>query len=448
MCLLEQIRQAIRRRDLFVQPSIKWTDPRKELLQGEEWTKIKPAICKGLDRSENADVQLALLQKQLDECYHRTARNLDTNSYLKIEQNEKGKDYFVLSPLEALDEPAGMSELREQIKKMMPQLDLPSLIMEVNRWTNFDKQFLHLTEQKNKVSNFATSLGAVLLSEACNVGIEPIQRPNNPALSKGRLDWVKQTQENLVAWCIVPYDNQNRNAEERAQMLQELNFSKYVWDWRAKHIPLLEEEIVTMKKYAIDLMGVWFWIDGGSGKIIDDANETILQALAATKTTTTIWISFPARYFENLSDAEKVEKGAKTIGYVYKRAKQLGCKIALYNHGDWFGEPINMVKIIKALKHKDIGLVYNFHHAHYMLENYEKDLALMMPYLWTVNLNGMKKNSSKILPIGQGDLEAEMIRTLIKSGFKGTIGILGHLENADVKETLATNLNGLEQLLK
>ena len=128
----------------------------------------------------------------MDECYHRTARNLDTNSYLKIEQNEKGKDYFVLSPLEALDEPEGMNELREQIKKMMPQLDLPSLIMEVNRWTNFDKQFLHLTEQKSKVSNFVTSLSAVLLSEACNVGIEPIQRPNNPALSKGRLDWVKQ----------------------------------------------------------------------------------------------------------------------------------------------------------------------------------------------------------------------------------------------------------------
>jgi TnpA family transposase len=30
------------------------------------------------------------------------------------------------------------------------------------------------------------------LSEACNIGIEPIQRPNNPVLSKGGLDWIKQ----------------------------------------------------------------------------------------------------------------------------------------------------------------------------------------------------------------------------------------------------------------
>jgi hypothetical protein len=84
ICLLEQIRLAIRRRDLFVQPSIKWTDPRKKLLQGEAWTKIKPAICKGLDRSENVEDQLALLQKQLDKCYDRTEKNLASNSYLKI----------------------------------------------------------------------------------------------------------------------------------------------------------------------------------------------------------------------------------------------------------------------------------------------------------------------------------------------------------------------------
>lgn len=192
LCLVEQIRLAIRRRDVFVHPSIKWTDPRKELLHGDAWSKIKPAICKGLNRSENVEEQLALLQKQLDECYFRTANNLDSNSYLTIEKNKKGKDRFVLSPLEALEEPAGLDDLKEQIKKLMPQLDLPSLIMEVNRWTNFDQQFLHLTEKKNKASNFATSLSAVLLSEACNVGIEPIQRPNNPVLSKGRLDWVKQ----------------------------------------------------------------------------------------------------------------------------------------------------------------------------------------------------------------------------------------------------------------
>ena len=74
--VLAYVARQLRIADLFVQPSIKWTDPRKELLQGEAWTKIKPTICKGLDRSEKVEDQLAILQKQLDECYYRTEKNL------------------------------------------------------------------------------------------------------------------------------------------------------------------------------------------------------------------------------------------------------------------------------------------------------------------------------------------------------------------------------------
>lgn len=200
MCLLEQLRLAIRRRDLFVKPSLKWTDPRKELLQDEAWEKIRPAICRGLDRSEKAEKQLALLQNQLDECYHRTATNLKDNSDLRIEQ-VKGKDRFILTPLEAQEELPGLKSLKEKIQSLMPRVDLPQLIMEVNNWTRFDRQFLHLNERQAQVKNFETSLCAVLLGEACNIGIQPIHRPNHPVLSSARLNWVKQNYlhaENLV----------------------------------------------------------------------------------------------------------------------------------------------------------------------------------------------------------------------------------------------------------
>ena len=111
ICLLEQIRLAIRRRDLFVHPSIKWTDPREELLQGQAWAKIKPAICKGLDRKEKVEDQLALLEKQLDESYQRVEKNLATNAYLEIGQNDQGKDRFVLSPLQPLAESEQLEHL-------------------------------------------------------------------------------------------------------------------------------------------------------------------------------------------------------------------------------------------------------------------------------------------------------------------------------------------------
>jgi hypothetical protein len=41
-CVLEQLRMALRRRDIFVCPSKRWRDPRVQLLQGEEWKSAKP----------------------------------------------------------------------------------------------------------------------------------------------------------------------------------------------------------------------------------------------------------------------------------------------------------------------------------------------------------------------------------------------------------------------
>jgi hypothetical protein len=71
----------------------------------------------------------------------------------------------------------------------------------------------------------------------------------------------------------------------------------------------------------------------------------------------------------------------------------------------------------------------------------------MMPYLWTINLNGMRAEGPKILDIGLGDREADMMRMVAESGYKGTIGILGHVEDEDVKETLMRNLNGLRAIV-
>lgn len=44
--------------------------------------------------------------------------------------------------------------------------------------------------------------------------------------------------DNLVAWCIVPFDAKKRGPEERAAMLKRLGFTRFAYDWRAEHIPM------------------------------------------------------------------------------------------------------------------------------------------------------------------------------------------------------------------
>src|SRR5688572_6269772 len=43
-CVLDQLRTALKRRDIFVHPSWRYTDPRSGLLCGSEWEAIKPMI--------------------------------------------------------------------------------------------------------------------------------------------------------------------------------------------------------------------------------------------------------------------------------------------------------------------------------------------------------------------------------------------------------------------
>ena len=63
-----------------------------------------------------------------------------------------------------------------------------------------------------------------------------------------------------------------------------------------------------------------------------------------------------------------------------------------------------------------------------------------------MNLNGVRKEGPQILTIGEGDHELEMIKMLVKEGFNGPWGILGHIKTEDVQEVLKRNIDGLKQL--
>ena len=292
------------------------------------------------------------------------------------------------------------------------------------------------------------------------------QEPSYPAIYQ---------KKNLVAWCIVPYDLRDRTPAQRASMLRDLGIRRMAWDWRERHLSQLEEEIYALRDAEIELTSVWFWLDNRASLASDgllDHHEKILQTLDRTNTKTTLWVSYDNDFYAGLTDEQRLRKAVKSVGNILSRAKAQGLRVALYNHGDWFGEPENQIRILRELgveagemhgagempgagemqaaeavqgsiTSADIGLVYNFHHGHEQTEQFPQLLNAMLPHLWTVNINGMKRGGEKIMDINAGDLEQEMLATLAGSGFRGTIGILGHTEGEDVRDVLERNLRGL-----
>ncbi|EDY84393.1 AP endonuclease, family 2 [Verrucomicrobiia bacterium DG1235] len=255
-------------------------------------------------------------------------------------------------------------------------------------------------------------------------------------------------QENLIAWCIVPFDSVKRSPVERVAMLKRLNFSQYAWDWREHHLALLPQELKIAKQNGIRMSAVWLWIDETQDKVgsLSAGNLAVMKAIADAGVKTEYWVGFHENVFADLTDAQCIEKGAAMTSYLEQEAAKSGSTISLYNHGDWFGESENQIAIIEATGKNDIGMVYNFHHAHHEIDEFEDNLERMLPHLTAINLNGMNPEGPKIMRIGEGTREKEMLTILQESGYAGPIGILGHDDTQDVEKILAKNLEGLRKL--
>lgn len=252
----------------------------------------------------------------------------------------------------------------------------------------------------------------------------------------------------LFPWCIVAYDSLERTPKERIQMIKELGFTKYAYDWRDKHLVDSKNELILSKKNNIEVMSVWLWLNAKRDSLnkLSLSNEKIFKIVEELNIQTTFWVSLSGNFFKDLSHQESLEKAINYIKFISEKAKNINCKVALYNHSGWFGNPLNQIEIIKALPTQNLSLVYNFHHARNDIDNFSALAPKMAPYLSAVNLNGVKKTGDKILAIGKGDYEKEMIQKLFNSGFSGPWGILGHVENVDVKPVLINNIKGFNSL--
>lgn len=252
---------------------------------------------------------------------------------------------------------------------------------------------------------------------------------------------------NLVAWCIVPFDAKKRGPEERAEMMQRLGFQKFAYDWRAEHIPTFDAEIDACRKRNIEIIAWWF-----PGSLDNDA-QTILAALKRKNLKTQLWVTGGGESTRGEEEQRKrVEAEAARLRPIVEAADAIGCQVALYNHGGWFGEPENQIAIIRALDKKNVGIVYNFHHGHDHLKRFPELLERMKPYLLALNINGMVPDGDrigkKILAVGAGDQELEMLKALQQSGWRGPVGIIDHRPETDSEETLRENLAGLDRLRK
>lgn len=200
ICFLNHFQDALKRRDIYVKQGDRWGDPRLKLLQPNEWKINKSTICSSLGHSENGIEAIMSLKNELDATYKKVASNFEENDSIHVDHSGK-QPSLVIKKLDELAEPASLKSLKKMISNLLPKIDLTELLLEIQGHTNFISSFTHISEAGSRSKDITTSICAVLIAEACNIGLEPLVKEHIPALTKHRLSWVKQNyfrEETLV----------------------------------------------------------------------------------------------------------------------------------------------------------------------------------------------------------------------------------------------------------
>jgi TnpA family transposase len=191
LCFLDKLQDSLRRRDVYVSNSDRWGDPRAKLLASTEWQSHRVQVCRSLGHPVDGREAIRKLTQQLDTTYHNVAANFDANDAVRVD-NTGDRPTLTITNLEKEEKPGSLLALRELVGKLLPKVDLTEIVLEINALTGFSDEFTHVSEARARVDDLPVSICAVLLAEACNIGLEPLIQTQVPALTRYRLSWVKQ----------------------------------------------------------------------------------------------------------------------------------------------------------------------------------------------------------------------------------------------------------------
>lgn len=293
---------------------------------------------------------------------------------------------------------------------------------------------------KNMLNNYRTCLVILIMTL---MGLFGLGTASSAETVRPSALWAH---DNLVAWCVVPFDARQRDPEARAQMLRRLGFTKFSYDWRQNHIASFDAEIEALKKNGIDLIGWWFPLNA--------SDPLALQTLETFKrhgVHPDIWVE-QSDDLETIQDQqEHINKEADRIQALVEMAKPYGVTVQLYNDRGWFGLIDNQLAIIERLRERgitDVGMVYNFSHArdeaHDDAINFSMLWQKMKDHVRVVNITGTAWEGKYVYP-SQGDRELAMMQVIEASGWRGSVGLLAE-KGGDAEVTLARYMKGLDWL--
>jgi TnpA family transposase len=175
LALVSEMRAALRAGDLIVEGSRRYTRWDAGLYSPAAWSRRRDSWLAERGLPADGAAFVAALRNEVHEITLAVADRLPANTEAGV---EGGK--LALKALEAVEIPPLAEEVRQALVGMLPLVSLPELLLEVDRWTSFSKDLLHLTARgepsPRHVAATRPALFAVLIAEATNIGLATMSR--------------------------------------------------------------------------------------------------------------------------------------------------------------------------------------------------------------------------------------------------------------------------------
>ncbi|WP_075790977.1 Tn3 family transposase [Massilia putida] len=188
ICVLSELKNALRSGDIWVQGSRQFRDFEEYLLPAEKFGAMRTArelpIAVNQDCDQYLHDRLLLLEEQLATVNRLALTNELPNAII----SDTG---LRISPQDATvpDEAQGLINLTSGL---LPRIKITELLMDVDDWTGFTRHFVHL--KSGEQAKDRTLLMSAILADAINLGLTKMAE-SSPGATYPKLSW-------LQAWHI------------------------------------------------------------------------------------------------------------------------------------------------------------------------------------------------------------------------------------------------------
>ncbi len=193
---LSELKNRIRSGDVSVEGSKNFKDFEEYLIPHDEWNTVKKT---GIRLAVNLDVR-EYLQERIESLNSRLkwfSKNIDKLDGVSIENSK-----IHIDKLEK-DTPPEAVLLSQKLYKMMPRIKLPDLLLEVSKWTDFDRNFIHASSGHIAKAEEKTILMAALMAMGTNIGLSKMA-DSTPGISYRQM-------ANAAQWRL--YDDAMKKAQ-------------------------------------------------------------------------------------------------------------------------------------------------------------------------------------------------------------------------------------------